>query len=83
MPKPIKSPTSAKTGPSGKYEDPILWVEPFPASCLAENGKEETVFVRARLVQDVILNGKMYKAGVHTLPCNFAHQHSNVLTSLL
>ena len=77
MPKPIKK-VESKT--EGSQSNPHPWVEPFPASVLAEDGKTETVFVKARVGQDVILNSKMHKAGLHVLPCNFAHSISNLLS---
>lgn len=72
---------SASLKPNGEQHRPLPWVEPFPASKLDAEGKNETVFVRATTSQDIILNGKAYKAGQHTLPANFAHAHASVLSA--
>lgn len=68
--------------PDGSPSRPFPWVEPFPASVLADDGKTETVFVRALANQDLILNGEKKTQGInHILPCDFAHTHANALSA--
>lgn len=67
--------------PDGSPHRPFPWADPYPASKLDEDGKTETVFIRATASQDIIVNGEMKKAGMVILPCNFAHQHAHVLSA--
>ncbi len=64
----------------GTYDHPLPWVEPFPESVVDSDGKE-TIYVRATTTQDIILNGHKRHAGVHTLPCDFAHSNAAVLSA--
>lgn len=71
----VKSPP-----PNGEQHRPFPWAEPFPASVPDKDGKE-TIYVRASLSQDVIINGHKRGIGEHTIPCDFAHSHANILSA--
>lgn len=79
MPKPIAKTQKKKL--SGEFHQPLPWKAPFPASIMKGDPLEETVFVRAVVGQEIILNGKKYPTGEQTLPCGFAHQHAAVLSA--
>lgn len=68
----MKAPTKAATSD---------WVEPFPASKLADDGKTETVFVRVTINQEITLNGVKHPPGQAILPCCAAHQFAHVLSA--
>ncbi len=76
-----KDAKAQKLSPNGDEHRPFPWVEPFPESDINPETKEETVFVRAMLNQDIIMNGKMFKSGERTLPAGFAHQNAAVLSA--
>ena len=69
-----------KAKPNGERHRPFPWVEPFPVSELDKDGVE-TVFVRATLGTDLIINGVKLSPGQHTLEAGFAHAHSTNLSA--
>lgn len=77
----------------GSFENPILWAPPYPASKVVpqeltgdedkdgDPATEETVFVKASVNQDIIVNGKKYSVGVQTIPCFIAHAHPHAVST--
>lgn len=76
----------------GSFSNPLPWVPPYPASKLklqdpkdedldGNAQTEETVFVRANVHQDIIINGKKYATGNQTLPCFVAHQFNHAVSA--
>lgn len=76
-----KTKESVKLKPDGSEHRPFPWCDPFPESKLADDGKTETVFVRATAKQDIFVNGIKKPMGDVVLPCDFAHQHASALSA--
>ena len=67
--------------PNGSASRPFPWVEPYPETLYAEDGKTDTVFVLASVTQEISVNGKKFPLGKQVLPASVAHAHSHAISA--